>query len=103
MNILECLFLNFFVGTLLSLISTFDSNRNYRQHIALYLYDYINEKEVWVEEAYIQCSFSTRRKTPRIYVGITIKTIYNLLFAANKLSVKSKRNIWYCPKLFKLI
>lgn len=64
---------------------------------------YINEKEVWVEEAYIQCSFSTRRKTPRIYVGITIKTIYNLLFVANKLSVKSKRNIWYCPKLFKLI
>lgn len=30
MNILECLFLKFFVGTLLSLISTFDSNRNYR-------------------------------------------------------------------------
>lgn len=42
-------------------------------------------------------------KTPRIYVGITIKTIYNLLFVANKLSVKSKRNIWYCPKLLKLI
>lgn len=79
MNILECLFLKFFCGNIVEfnidvwlVIVIIDS-------ILPFIYMiYINEKEVWVEEAYINALFLLVEKPREFMLGLLSKpfTIY---------------------------